>query len=134
MLILAELEPDRVVRLSSFRFLAFYLTVIRLTNGLLSTSPASTTPETFAYPGAALAISASGTSNGILWAVEKKGSAPGVLHAYRADDLRAELYASDQAGARDTLDSAAKFSIPLVVNGKVFVATEGRLSVFSLLP
>ena len=105
-----------------------------LTNGLLSTSPASTTPETFAYPGAALAISASGTSNGILWAVEKKGSASGVLHAYRADDLRAELYASDQAGARDTLDSAAKFSIPLVVNGKVFVATEGSLSVFSLLP
>jgi hypothetical protein len=44
------------------------------------------------------------------------------------------LYNSDQAGARDTLDIAAKFAIPLVVNGKVFVASNSNLTVYGLLP
>jgi len=104
-----------------------------LTNGLLSTSPTSTSPETYPYPGGALAISANGTSNAILWAVQKNGSAPGVLRAYSAASVAVELYSSDQAGSRDTLDVAAKFSIPLVVNGKVFVATEQSLTVFGFV-
>jgi hypothetical protein len=106
----------------------------RLTNGLLSTAPTSTTPQAYAYPGGALAISASGSTNGILWAVRKNGSAAGTLHAYDASNLAFELYNSNQAGTRDTLDAAAKFSIPLVVNGKVYVASEGRLTIYGLLP
>ncbi|HEY7292623.1 MAG TPA: fibronectin type III domain-containing protein [Vicinamibacterales bacterium] len=106
----------------------------KVTNGLLSTSPSSTTPQAFPYPGGALSISANGTSNGILWAVQKNGSASGTLHAYDASNLAFEIYNSDQAGTRDTLDVAAKFSIPLVINGKVFVATESKLVVFGLLP
>ena len=105
-----------------------------LTNGLLPTSPTSATAESFPYPGASLAISANGSANGILWAVQKNGSASGVLRAYQPGDLRSELYASDQSGSRDTLASAAKFSIPLVVNGKVYVATESTLTIFGLLP
>ena len=35
---------------------------------------------------------------------------------------------------RDALDFAAKFSVPLVVNGKVFVTTIGRLTIYGLLP
>jgi hypothetical protein len=107
----------------------------QLSNGLLSTAPTSRTAISYAYPGGALAISANGTSNGILWAVEKRSTAAGALHAYDARNLAVELYNSDQAPAgRDALDAAAKFSIPLVVNGKVFVASEGRLTVFGLLP
>jgi hypothetical protein len=105
-----------------------------LSNGLLSTSATSTTPQTFAYPGGALSISANGTSNGILWAVQKNGSGAGSLHAYDASNIATELYNSDQAGARDQLDPAAKFSVPVVVNGRVFVATEGRLTIFGLMP
>jgi chitodextrinase len=108
--------------------------MFRLTNGLVSTAPTSTTPQTFAYPGAALSISANGTSNGILWATQKNPAGGGTLHAYDASNIAFELYSSDQAGTRDALDSAAKFSIPVVVNGRVFVATEGRLTVFGLLP
>jgi hypothetical protein len=109
--------------------------MFKLTSGLLSTSPSSTTPQAFAYPGGALAISANGTTEGILWAVRKSGgSSSGTLHAYDAANLAFELYNSDQAGSRDTLDVAAKFSIPLVMNGKVFVASEGRLTIYSLLP
>ena len=45
-----------------------------------------------------------------------------------------QLYNSDQAGSRDTLDVAAKFSVPLVANGKVFVGSMSQLTVYGLLP
>jgi hypothetical protein len=61
-------------------------------------------------------------------------AAPGVLRAYDAASLATQLYASDEAGSRDTLDYAAKFSVPLVVNGKVFVASMSRLTTYGLLP
>jgi chitodextrinase len=105
----------------------------KLTNGLLSTSPTSTTPQAYPYPGGSLAISASGTTNGILWAVRKNGAAAGTLHAYDAANIATELYNSDQAGSRDTLDVAAKFSVPLVINGRVYVASEGQLTIYGLL-
>jgi fibronectin type 3 domain-containing protein len=108
--------------------------MFKLSNGRLTTSPTSTTPQSFAYPGAALAVSANGSDNGILWAVQKNGAAAGTLRAYDASNVAIEIYNSDQAGTRDTLDTAAKFSIPLVVNGKVFVASEGKLTVYGLLP
>jgi hypothetical protein len=57
-----------------------------------------------------------------------------VLRAYDAGNLGLQLYSSDQAGTRDALDFAAKFSVPLVVNGKVFVSTIGRLTIYGLLP
>jgi len=108
----------------------------RLTNGLLSTSPVSSTPGTFAFPGATLTISANGNANGILWAVQKSAtsSAPGVLHAFDATNLATELYNSAQAGSRDTLDVATKFNTPVVANGKVFVGTTGQLTIYGLLP
>ncbi len=114
----------------------------QLTNGLLSTSPKSETSET--YPGlvngynargGTMSISANGASDGILWALQSAGpGAPGVLHAYDATDLSKELYNSNQAGARDALDEWDKFSLPVVANGKVFVATNTQLVIFGLLP
>jgi uncharacterized repeat protein (TIGR01451 family) len=112
-----------------------------LTNGLLSTSATSRSAAVFAYPGAALTVSADGSTNGILWAVERRGgvvgendiSSPGTLHAYDAGNLSHELWNSDQAGARDQMGPTAKFSIPAVVNGKVFVATATDLTVYGLI-
>jgi fibronectin type 3 domain-containing protein len=114
----------------------------QLTNGLLSTAPTSQTAAIYEVRGASFAISANGTSNGILWALQNNGTSadtdntgnPGVLFAYNANNLGTELYDSTQAGSRDTLDLAAKFSIPLVANGKVFIAGQTRLTVFGLLP
>jgi hypothetical protein len=107
----------------------------RLSNGLLSTSPTSQSSATFAYRGGALAISANATTDGILWAVERRGgTTPGMLHAYDSSDLAIELYNSDQAGTRDTLDVAGTFSTPLVANGKVFVSGASQLVVYGLLP
>jgi hypothetical protein len=117
-----------------FAPVADVLQMFKLNNGLLTAAPTSTSPEAYAYPGGALSISANGNTNGILWAVQKNGTAQGTLRAYDASNLTFELYNSDQAGARDTLDIAAKFAIPLVVNGKVFVASNSNLTVYGLLP
>ena len=61
-------------------------------------------------------------------------AAPGILRAYDAANLGTQLYASDESGSRDTLDYAVKFSVPLVVNGKVFVTSMGKLTIYGLLP
>jgi hypothetical protein len=114
----------------------------QLTNGLLSSTPTSLSSEIYGYPGAPMAISANGSSNGILWVVERFGidpagdgiTAPGVLRAYDPANLANIFYDSNQAGARDTLDFAAKFSVPLVINGKVFVVSISQLTVYGLLP
>ncbi len=115
-----------------------------LTNGLLRTTPLSRSADVYKYPGATLAISAAGAANGILWAIQRNGdcgvqpscptAAPGVLKAYDASNLGTLLYSSDQMGPRDMFDFATKFSVPLVANGKVFVASVGQLTVYGLLP
>jgi len=77
-------------------------------------------------------ISASGTSNAILWAVEN--SNPAVLHAYDARDLTRELYNSSQApSGRDTVGTNNKFITPTIVNGRVYVGTANGVAVFALL-
>jgi hypothetical protein len=107
----------------------------QLNNGLLSTAPASRSSEVYTYPGGALALSADGNPNGILGTVQGNGvTAPGVLRAYDPSDLSIELYNSDQAGSRDTLDLSANSSIPVVANGKVFVGSVSQLTVYGLLP
>ena len=112
----------------------------RLSNGLLPSSPTSRSLQSFAFPGLPLAISANGDTNGILWALERKGgysdwTTQGVLHAYDPGDLTIEFYNSDQADTRDALEAqAAKYSVPLVVNGKVFVVSVNKLLAYGLLP
>jgi len=79
-----------------------------------------------------MAVSSNGNKNGVLWALEMftGTSRPAILHAYDATDLRKELYRSDQAGTRDELDVGVKFASPTVVNGKVYVSGQSRLTVF----
>jgi hypothetical protein len=102
-----------------------------IVTGKLATTPSSKTSITFGYPGATPAISANGTSSGILWAVEN--GSPAVLHAYDATNLASELYNSNQAsGSRDQF-TGNKFITPMIANGKVFVGTPNSVAVFGLL-
>ncbi len=104
-----------------------------ITNAKLATTAGSTTGNTFIYPGATPTISANGTSDAILWAVEN--SNPAVLHAYDATNLATEFYNSNQASnSRDHFGRGNKFIAPIVVNGKVFVGTPNGVAVFGLLP
>jgi hypothetical protein len=112
----------------------------QLNNGLLSLTPAFVSPSIFPLRGGAMAISSNGNTNGILWVVQTNGSDPGnvnaagTLFAYDASNLSDELYDTNESGSRDTMDRASKFNIPLVANGKVFIASQSKLTAYGLLP
>jgi len=104
-----------------------------IVNAMLATTASSKTSHSFTYPGAAPTVSANGSNDAILWAVEN--SNPAVLHAYDATNLATELYNSNQAAnSRDHFGAGNKFMVPIVVNGKVFVGTPNGVAVFGLLP
>jgi outer membrane protein assembly factor BamB len=107
------------------------LKAFSISNAKLSTSPTSQTATSFTYPGTTPSVSANGTSNGIVWAIEN--TSPAVLHAYDATDLSHELYNSNQAGSRDQFGPGNKFITPLIVNGRVFVGTQTGVAMFGLL-
>ena len=118
-----------------------------LSNGLLSTTPVSKTPVTSGlecddFPSATCSlstpspiVSANGTTNGILWLVflSNADTGTGTLYAYDATDLTRELYDSKQAGSRDTLGQASKFTPVTVANGKVYAAARNQLLIYGLL-
>lgn len=97
----------------------------------LATSPSSQSAHNFGYPGTTPAISANGSSNGIVWAIENSGA---ILFAYDAMDLSKELYNSNQAAANRDHFSGNKFITPMIANGKVYVGTPNSVTVFGLLP
>ncbi|ADV82728.1 pyrrolo-quinoline quinone repeat-containing protein [Terriglobus saanensis] len=106
-----------------------------LTNARLATTPSSVSTATFAHPGSTPAVSANGTQNGIVWAVQSALTAPGVLHAYDPTNLQHEFYNSNQAASgRDAFGNGNKFITPLVVNGKVYIGTQNSVAIFGLLP
>ncbi len=102
-----------------------------ISNAKLS-GPSTSTPTNFEYPGALPSVSANGTSNGIVWAIEN--SNPAVLRAYPASNLSTELYDSNQAAnSADHPGNGNKFITPMIADGKVFVATANSVAVYGLL-
>lgn len=101
-----------------------------LTNGLLSNSPVSSGTQVYGFPGGNMSVSANGSQNGIVWAIEAGGTT--ALHAYDATNVARELYNTNQAGTRDQFGIAIRFTVPTVMNGKVFVAGKTELAVFGL--
>jgi hypothetical protein len=98
----------------------------------LSTSPIHTSASAFEYPGTTPSVSANGSQNAIVWAIEH--SNPSVLHAYKAGNVGAELYNSNQAaGGRDHFGEASHFGTPMIVNGKVYVGATSGVVAFGLL-
>ncbi|MGA7778057.1 MAG: pyrrolo-quinoline quinone [Paraburkholderia sp.] len=107
------------------------LKALPVTNAMLATTPSSHSPTAFPYPGATPAVSANGTSNGIVWAAENGTVA--ALHAYDATNLANELYNSNQAGTRDQFGPGNKFITPMIADGKVYVGATNGVAVFGLL-
>ena len=110
-----------------------HMKAFKLTNGLLSTSPTSQSPESFTFPGGSPTVSSDGTTagTGILWTIDPHA----VLRAYDATNLSHELYNSNQNSARDGLGSGnyVKFTVPTIANGEAFVGTRTSLVIYSLL-
>jgi hypothetical protein len=118
--------------------------------GVFTTTPASQSASTYGFPGATPSVSSSGTTNGIIWAIDSHfycttqspGCGPAVLHAYDATNLATELWNSSQVAA-DKAGNAVKFVVPTVANGKVYIGTRGtdttnggigELDVYALKP
>ena len=100
-----------------------------LANATLAAAPSSQSATQFAYAGCAPTISANGTANAIVWAIDSAG----LVRAYDATNLANELWNSNQNEARDALGAAVRFTAPIVVNGKVYVGTQNSVVVYGLL-
>jgi hypothetical protein len=124
------------------------LTAYKFDAGMLTLQKANTiTPEGYqgGHPGGIFTVSSNGTTagSGIVWSTVSygpgsnawHGTATGELIAFDANDVsQAPLWRSGRgATGPDKLGTLAKFSPPLVANGKVYVATfSGKLQVYGL--
>jgi len=99
----------------------------------ITTTPVAQGSTAYTYPGATPTVSANGTSNAVLWAIQSSAygsSGPAVLHAFNATNVAQEFYNSSQNLARDNPGAAVLFTVPAVVNGKVYVGGQYAASVF----
>jgi uncharacterized protein YjdB len=98
----------------------------------LSAMPSSQTAFTFGSNGTVPSASANGSTNGIVWALDRESR---TLYAYDATDLTKVLYNSSQAASgRDSFSNVGgHFITPMVANGKVYFGTGSTVAVFGLL-
>lgn len=100
------------------------LKAFTLANATINTTPVGV--GTNAIGSSSPSISANGTSNAIVWAMQ---ASPFVLHAYNATNAQ-ELYNSSLNSARDGAGTSVKFTVPTVANGKVYVGSAHALTVY----
>jgi len=131
------------------------LLAYRFTGNRLNTTAATGyTGQIPTHPGANLSLSADGSTagTGVVWAALTSATidpvsmgdawhkiAAGALLAFDAGELKAPIWSSLGNRSRDDLGNLAKFNAPVVVNGKVYVATQlspdgGKIQVYGLLP
>ncbi|HEY5232614.1 MAG TPA: FN3 associated domain-containing protein, partial [Verrucomicrobiae bacterium] len=103
-----------------------------MANATMGTTPTATSPNTFSAS-ATPCLSANGTNNGILWAIDTTGagsSGAAVLYAYNATNVSQELYNSSQNLTRDNPGAGVEFTTPVEANGKVYMGAQYEVSVF----
>ena len=109
-----------------------------LNDGRLSPQPVAQASEKFVDPGATPAVSANGTKNAIVWVIQTKGWRSSdrfaILRAYDATNVSHELFNSETNAARDRAGACLRFTIPTVVNGRVYIGTKSEVDVYGLLP
>ena len=120
---------------------ATQLKAFTMANGLLPTTASAVAPDTSQFPGATPSVSANGTSNGIVWAVQTdnyNASGNAILRAYNASNVATSLFNSNQVpsdptqGANNTAGVSTKFVTPTIANGKVYVGTAAEVTVYGL--
>jgi hypothetical protein len=99
--------------------------------------------ERLGYPGASPVISANGNQNGIVWTLTPFYPPPiipggpepppsAILYAHDANDVSQTLFNGQAKGETDVAGPYTKYSVPVVVNGKVYAATNRQLSVYGM--
>jgi len=107
-----------------------------ISNGNITIGAISHSTNQFNFRGATPAVSASGTTNGIVWVADVSAYQSGgatILNAYNATNLGVRLYVSPASGT-GAASLATKFTVPTVANGKVYLAGQYAFTVFGLLP
>jgi fibronectin type 3 domain-containing protein len=102
-----------------------------IANAQITVPPTQTTTDNFLFPGSSPSVSANGTSNAIVWTLDR-GSRE--LRAYRAESFVTPIWRSSQApNTRDDIPGGiVKFTVPTVADGRVFVATNTSLVAYGL--
>jgi hypothetical protein len=114
----------------------FPLSQYLISNGALATPANFTSSNRFPSRGATPAISANGTSGGLVWILDLTGwntNGPAILDAYDATNVSTLLYSSPASGS-GSAGNAVKFTVPTVANGKVYLGGQKTFTVFGLKP
>lgn len=108
------------------------LQAFHISNATVNPTPVATSSVIFGAPGGTPSVSANGTNNAIVWALEIDDWASGgnaTLHAYNESNL-VEIYNSNMNPGRDAPGAALKWTVPTIANGKVYVGEDYGLSVY----
>jgi hypothetical protein len=118
----------------------FPLSQFTISNGVIGTPQHATSSNLFPPRGGVPAVSASGTTNGIVWVIDYTAwptNGPSILDAYDATNAGTGtmfmLYSSPSSGT-GAAGPSVKFTVPTVANGKVYVGGQSTITVFGLLP
>jgi hypothetical protein len=114
----------------------FPLSQFQIANGTISTPQSSKSSNVFPLRGATPVVSASGTTNGIVWILDLgawPSNGPAILDAYDATNVTTPLFSSPASGP-GAAGPAVKFTVPTQANGKVYVPAQNSFTVFGLLP
>jgi hypothetical protein len=114
----------------------FPLSQFTISNGAIATPQFAKSTNMFPPRGATPSVSASGSTNGVVWILDlaawaSNGNA--ILDAYDATNVSNLLYSSPSSGS-SAAGAAVKFTVPTVANGKVYVGGQSSFTVFGLLP
>jgi hypothetical protein len=114
----------------------FPLSQFTISNGAMATPQFAKSTNMFPPRGATPSVSASGSTNGVVWILDlaawaSNGNA--ILDAYDATNVSNLLFSSPANGT-GAVGPAVKFTVPTVANGKVYIGTETSFTVFGLLP
>ena len=98
---------------------AFALQLDPATNTMMiNETPVTEGTNVSGFPGEVQSVSANGNTNGIVWSAQVDNfNGPAILRAYDANNLSTPLYASNQAGPRDTAGNGLHFTTPTIANG-----------------
>lgn len=118
------------------------LKAYRLEDGHFKTTPVSQGGVSNPWGGGGLSLSANGgkEGTGIVWgsfplAVANAINQKGELHAFDATNLGHDLWNSNVNRAFDDIGILAKYNVPTIANGKVYMPSfSGQVHVYGLLP
>ncbi len=95
-----------------------------------------TSAATAGYPGTSPAISADGTTDGIVWTIDNSAyetEGPAILTAYDASNLGDVLFYQQRQSHEYRPARAVKFVTPTVANGRVYAGLNGEVDVYGLV-